>query len=229
MSGLSRSSRDSNKWMVRPMWNQGSESRGAYGLYGLAALTAVLLAGCDIGSARMSPLEVKVRDLEREKAHLVGQLEQSQIELEQMKNQTKALAALPPGRQKDFYSLSAVTIGRFTGFYDKNEDGKRDKLVVYVQPIDRTGDLIKAAGIVSIQLWNLNNAGGQVLLGQWQVQPEELFKLWFNTLASTAYRLTFDAALTPEILAQPLTVKATFTDTLTGQVFIDQYVIQPRQ
>lgn len=210
------------------MWNQWSESRGSDGLYVLAALAAVLLAGCDIGSARMSPLEMKARDLEREKAQVAGQLEQSQIELEQMKNQVRALAVLPPGRPKDFYSLGAVTIGRFTGFYDKNEDGKRDKLVVYVQPVDRTGDTIKAAGVVSVQLWNLNNASDQVLLGQWQVQPEELFKLWFNTLASTAYRLTFDAPLTPEILAQPLTVKATFTDALTGQVFTDQYVIQPR-
>ncbi len=210
------------------MWNQGSASRRSYGLYVLAPLAAILLAGCGIGSARMTPAEMRVRDLEREKAHLIGQLEQAQTELEQMKNQTKALAVLPPGRQKDFYSLSAVTIGRFTGFYDKNEDGKRDKLVVYVQPIDQAGDAIKAAGTVGVQLWNLNDTAGQVLLGQWQVQSEELFKLWFNTLASTAYRLTFDVALTPELLAQSLTVKATFTDALTGQVFIDQYVIQPQ-
>ncbi len=211
------------------MWNQGSESRASGGLYVLAALAAVFLAGCDVGSARMSPLEMRVRDLEREKARLAGQLEQAQIELEQRKNQTGAVAALPPGRPQEFYRLSAVTIGRFTGFYDKNEDGKREKLVVYVQPVDRVGDAIKAAGTVSVQLWNLNNAEGQVLLGQWQVQAEELLKLWFNTLASTAYRLTFDPPLTPEILAQPLTVKATFTDALTGQVFIDQYVVQPKK
>jgi hypothetical protein len=210
------------------MWNQGSASRGSYGVYALALLAAILLAGCGIGSARMTPTELRVRNLEREKAHLIGQLEQAQTELEQMKNQTQALAVLPPGRQKDFYTLSAVTIGRFTGFYDKNENGKRDKLVVYVQPVDQAGDAIKAAGTVSVQLWNLNDPGGQVLLSQWQVPSEELFKLWFNTLASTAYRLTFDVALTPELLAQSLTVKATFTDALTGQVFIDQYVIQPR-
>jgi hypothetical protein len=210
------------------MWNQGSASRGSYGVYALALLAAILLAGCGIGSARMTPTELRVRNLEREKAHLIGQLEQAQTELEQMKNQTQALAVLPPGRQKDFYTLSAVTIGRFTGFYDKNENGKRDKLVVYVQPVDQAGDAIKAAGTVSVQLWNLNDPGGQVLLSQWQVPSEELFKLWFNTLASTAYRLTLDVALTPELLAQSLTVKATFTDALTGQVFIDQYVIQPR-
>lgn len=200
-----------------------------YAPYGMAALALLLLGGCGIGSERMSPLEMKARDLEREKVQLAGQLEQSQVEAEQLKAQIQTLAALPASKPENlFYALDAVKISRLTDFYDKNEDGKRDKLIVYLQPVDRAGDAIKAAGTVSIQLWNLNNAGGQVLLGQWQVPTEELFKLWFNTLASTAYRLTFDAALTPELLAQSLTVKATFTDALTGQVFIDQYVIQPQ-
>ena len=160
---------------------------------------------------------------------LTGQLEQSRIETEQIKAQVKTLAALPQDKSENlFYALSAVKISRFTGFYDKNEDGRRDKLIVYVQPVDQAGDAIKAAGIVSIQLWNLNQPNGQALVGQWQVLPAELYKLWFNTLTSTAYRLTFDVATTPEMLAQPLTVKTTFTDYLTGQVFPDQFVIPPR-
>jgi hypothetical protein len=204
-------------------------SHGAHRVCGLLVLTAVLLAGCGVGSERKSPLEMKVRDLEREKAQLAGQLEQCQIETEQVKAQVKALAVLPQDKKENlFYSLSAVKIGRFTDFYDKNEDGKKEKLLVYVQPVDQAGDAIKTAGVVSVQLWNLNNPDGQALLGQWQVLPNELHKLWFNTLASTAYRLTFDAPVTPESLAQPLTVKTTFTDYLTGQVFTDQFVIQPK-
>jgi len=198
-----------------------------YTPYGILAL--ILLGGCGIGNERMSPLEMKVRDLEREKVQLAGQLEQCQVEAAQIKAQVQTLATLPQSRPENlFYALSAVKISRFTDFYDKNEDGKRDKLIVYLQPVDRAGDAIKTAGIVSVQLWNLNRPDGQALLGQWQVLPGELYKLWFNTLTSTAYRLTFDMAATPEMLAQPLTVKSTFTDYLTGQVFTDQFVIQPR-
>ena len=192
-------------------------------------LTIVLLAGCGVGSERVNPLEVKVRDLEQEKARLAGRLEQSRIEMEHVKAQVEALAVLPPDEQEArFYALSAVKIARFTDFYDKNEDGKREKLIVYLQPVDQAGDAIKTAGVVSVQLWNLNNPSGQALLGQWQVLPGELYKLWFNTLTSTAFRLTFDVPATPEALAQPLTVRTTFTDYLTGQVFTDQFVIQPR-
>ena len=195
----------------------------------LLLFAAVLVGGCGIGSERVSPLEMKVRDLEQEKTRLTGLLEQCRIETEQVKAQVKALAVLPQDKQENrFYALSAVKIARFTDFYDKNEDGKREKLIVYLQPVDQTGDAIKTAGAVSVQLWNLSNPSGQALLGQWQVQPGELYNLWFNTLASTAFRLTFDALVTPEVLAQPLTVKTTFTDYLTGQVFADQFVIEPK-
>jgi len=196
--------------------------------YGILSLVLILVGGCGIGSERKSPLEMKARDLEREKAQVAGQLEQCQVELEQVKAQVKARAALPPDKQKNVYALSAVTISRFTSFYDKDEDGKREKLIIYLQPVDETGDVVKAPGVVSVQLWNLNNPDGQALLGQWQVQPEEVRKLWFNTLTSPSYRLTFDVPLTPAILAQPLTVKTTFIDLLTGGVFTDQQVIQPR-
>jgi len=230
--------------MVRPIGHKWNESVGCvsrtlppsvrggawYAPYtrGILVLMLILLAGCGIGSERKSPAEMKVRELEREKAQLTEQLEQSRIELEQVKAQIKTLAALPADKWESVSSLSTVKMSRFTGFYDKDEDGQREKLIVYLQPTDQTGDVIKAPGIVSVQLWNLDNPSGQALLGQWQVQPPEICQLWFNTIASPSYRLTFDISLTPEVLARPLTVKTTFTDYLKGGVFTDQYVVQPR-
>ncbi len=190
--------------------------------------TAVLLGGCAVGRERMHPLELRVRDLQREKAQLAAQLEQREVEIEQLKRQIEALAALPQENRENVYALQAVRITRYTGFYDKDEDGRREKLIVYVQPIDRDGNVFKAAGIVSVQLWDLNNPSAQALLGQWQIGPAELHKLWFDALLSTSYRLTFDVPVTVETLAEPLTVKITFTDYLTGQVFTEQSVIQPR-
>jgi hypothetical protein len=191
-----------------------------------AALT--ILAGCGIGSARKHPLEAKVRELQMEKAQLAGQLEQSQVQVEQLKAQIKALSALPKGKDENPYVLNGVKITRYTGFYDKDGDGRREKLIVYIQPIDRDGNVFKAAGIASVQLWDLSRPSGQALLGQWQVEPAELHKLWFDALMSTSYRLMFDAPASPETLAKPLTVQVIFTDYLTGQVFTEQYVIQPR-
>ncbi|MBM4024499.1 MAG: hypothetical protein FJ280_03725 [Planctomycetes bacterium] len=194
----------------------------------MLALGLLFVAGCGIGSERISPFEIRARELEREKAQVAGQLEQCQVELAQVKAQVQALSALPQGEKRDLFALRAVKISRFTGFYDKDEDGRREKLIVYLQPLDRTGDAVKAVGSVSVQLWNLESPDGQALLGQWQVQAQEMSQLWFNTLTSPGYRLTFDAPTTPQILAQPMTVRITFTDYLAGGVFTDQYVIKPR-
>jgi hypothetical protein len=194
----------------------------------LLLAAAILLAGCDVGGERKDPLELKVRDLEREKAELSGQLEQSHIAIEQLQAQMEALSALPEDERESLYALRAVKITGLTDFYDKDDDGRREKLIVYIKPVDHDGDIIKAAGTVRVQLWNLNNAGDRALLGEWQVPPAELRKLWFDTLVSANYRLTFDAPMSVQTLAQPLTVQVTFTDCLRGETFTAQQLIKPR-
>ena len=91
----------------------------------------------------------------------------------------------------------------------------------------RWPDIVKAAGTAHVQLWNLEDPNGQALLGQWQVRPAELHKCWISALVSD-YRIILDVSATPELLAQPLTVKVTFTDYLTGEIFRDQHVIKPQ-
>ena len=170
---------------------------------------------------------MKARDLERENAEWVEQLEECRMRTEQLKAQVRALSALPEEKRENFYALKSVKITGLTNFYDKDEDGVREALVVYVKPIDQTGDIIKAAGTVHVQLWDLNKPTDQALLDEWQVQPAELQKLWFDTLVAASYRLVFNAALTAEVRAQPLTVKVTFADYLTGEIFTAQQVIKP--
>lgn len=205
--------------------NRSCESHGT--CFFLAA-AMVFLAGCGIGSERKSPLSVKVETLQREKAETTGDLEQCRVENEQLQQQVKALTALPGDRGENPYKLTSVRISRFTGFYDDDKDGRREKLLVYLQPIDENGDIFKAAGTVSVQLWNLDDPNnGQALLGRWQVSPAELRKHWIAALVSE-YRIPLDVSLTPGLLARPLTVKVTFTDYLTGDLFHDQYAIQPR-
>jgi hypothetical protein len=142
----------------------------------------------------------------------------------------QTLSGLPEDvRLESLYSLESVKIGRYTGFYDKDKDGKNEKLIVYIRPIDEEGDEVKASGAVDVQLWNLNKADSEALLGEWRVQPDELKKLWYATLVTINYRLTFDIADKVDNFDDIMTVKVTFTDYLTGKVFNAQRIIQPRQ
>jgi len=184
-------------------------------------------AGCENGGK--SPLEEKVDTLRLEKRQLTRQIEQSEKEAEQLKKQIEVLSGLSPEvRLENLYDLRQIKITKYTNLYDKDKDGQKEKLIVYIQPIDEQGDIVKASGTVDVQLWDLNKKAGQALLGQWHVKPDELKKLWFATLVTINYRLTFDVADKIDKFEEPLTVKVTFTDYLSGKVFKEQQVIKPR-
>ena len=195
----------------------------------LAAAAPALLVGCGIGSERKDALELKAEEIQRENAALTASLEQAQADKAQLLRQIEALSVLGPDRPLDPYRLSEVRITRYTDFYDKNSDGQREKLIVYVQPIDTAGDVVKAAGTVDVQLWNLNAPSDEALLGQWRIEPNELHASWFQALIASSYRLVFDKPESLDVLTEPLTVKATFTNYLTGEIFHAQRTIDPNE
>ncbi|MBN2136521.1 MAG: hypothetical protein JW720_01820 [Sedimentisphaerales bacterium] len=185
-----------------------------------------LLAGCG-GSDKCVGFQDEVQALTDEKAELEKQLEQTEAENAELEKRMKVLAALPGDvKGESLYRIEQVTITSLTNLYDKDKDGKKEKLIVYLQPLDQDGDLVKAAGAVDVELWDLDNADGEAKLGDWQVTPEELRKLWFSAIMGTNYRLTFDVGERVKDVSEPLTVKVAFTDYLTGKVFKEQMVIE---
>jgi len=198
----------------------------------LSAIIAVFVlafaAGCeDSANRKISPAE-QIEKLQQENKHLKMQIEQSRTEADNLKGQVQVLSGLPGQvRLETLYSLQKVKISRYTNLYDKDRDGWDETLIVYLQPMDENGDVVKAAGAVDVQLWDLNKQD-EALLGQWHVGPDELKKLWFATLITINYRLTFDVTDKIEGAEDNLVVKVTFTDYLTGRVFKEQRVIKPR-
>ncbi len=200
-----------------------------YTLYAiLTGCLLILVGGCENGNKK-SPLVEQIQQLKQEKTELTRQIERSENENEQLQKQILVLSGLPEeAKAENLYRLHRIKIGGYTGFYDKDKDGQYEKLIVYIQPIDGEGDIVKATGAVDVQLWDLNKEANQALLGQWHITPGELKKLWFATMITINYRLTFDIADTVENMEEPLTVKVTFTDYLTGKVFKEQKVIKPQ-
>jgi predicted nuclease with TOPRIM domain len=194
----------------------------------LVGCLLAIAAGCENGNNREF-LKEKISTLTQEKAELKSQIEQSKSEAEQLKRQVQTLSDLPAEvRLEDLYELQKVKITRYTNLYDKDKDGRKEKLIVYIQPIDEEDDIVKATGAVDVQLWNLNKEDGEALLGEWHITPSELKELWFATLITINYRLTFDVAEKVTGEEESLVVKMTFTDYISGKVFKEQKVIKPR-
>jgi hypothetical protein len=213
----------------KPVLNgvEGFEIRLSFALL-LLCFCALITAGCEDAGGNKPSSTKQVSLLKQENTQLAHQVELSETENEQLKKQIQVLSGLQPQVEpEDIYNLQRVKITRYTNFYDKDKDGRKEKLIVYIQPMDADGDIIKAAGSVDVQLWDLNRTDGEVLLGQWRVEPDELKKLWFATILIINYRLTFDVTGIVDKLDEPLTVRVAFTDYLSGKVFKEQKVIKP--
>ncbi len=198
------------------------------------AAVLAFVAGCEnTGKASKPTTAEQVQQLTSQNTELQNQLEQAHAENAQLLKQAESLSKLPGEKRADaIYHIKAVKIGRFTNFYDDDKTpgatGKK-KLVVYVEPIDETGDTVKAGGAVDVQLWDLNKKENEARLAQWQIEPNELKMLWLGGMLSSSYRLSFDAAGIADKFDKPLTVKVNFTDYLSGMTFTEEFIIRPPQ
>lgn len=156
-------------------------------------------------------------------------LESIQEENERLRQQVTALSNLPEGiGVRDLYHVVDVKLTKFTGLYDEDKDGEIDQLCVYLRPLDADGDVVKAAGHVTIQLWDLSGQNSEAFLGQWQVSSEDLRKEWFSSLMTVNYRLRFPLEDAWKDPALSLTVRVIFQDYLTGEEHKTQKAVETR-
>ena len=192
----------------------------------ILAIVSVFITGCENAGQKKTISEIAT--LTKQNKALTSRLEQAKGRAEQLNKQVQTLSVLKDKlRPEDIYDLQKIKIWRYTNLYDRNKDGKKETLLVYIQPLDEDGDTIKAAGAVEVQLWDLSREQQKAMVAQWQLKADELKKLWFYSLMGANYRLTFDVSDKIEKFEKPLTVKITFTDYLTGKVFTEQRVIKP--
>ncbi len=193
-------------------------------LAGAIVVLALACAGCRNGQPQWD----QVSRLQAERTELKLKVEQLQAENEQLARQVEALASLERDVRLDALdTIASIEISRRSGFFDKDRDGTKETLAVYLRVIDEAGDAVKLTGAVEVQLWDLNAPEDQALLAKWNVPPDELTRLWASTIMTSYYRLTFDAADIDLSDRDELTVRATFTDYLTGKVLREQIVLKP--
>ncbi len=170
----------------------------------------------------------EIDTLIRKNQNLTDRLATAERQAEQLKKQVQTLSVVKDDtKPEDIYDLQKVRIWRYTNLYDKDEDGKIESLIVYLQPVDSDGDVIKAAGNAEVQLWDLNRQQAQALLGTWKVSSGEIKKEWYATVIASNYRLIFDISKLIDKYEKPLTVKVKFTDLLSGKTFTEQKIIEP--
>jgi hypothetical protein len=184
------------------------------------------LAGCRGGDPQ-APLKNEIDLLKRDKTKLTAELQEFKEENQTLRRQISNLSGLPENVRFNPYELLSIKITSYTNIYDKDDDGIKETLEVHLQPIDKQGDVFKAAGDVKIEIWNLNNPAAQALLGSSEIKADDLKNMWYNAFFSSNYRIDFDVSDKIDLFTVPLTIKVTLTDYLTGKIFTDQRMIEP--
>lgn len=196
------------------------------GIQGLIVFALALLGGC--GGRPNEALWDQIHSLNEQRNELRSQVETLESENRRLREENQTLLGIgPEEHQAAIDRLDRIAVRNRSGLYDKDDDGRPETLVVYLETIDTAQDRIKAPGKVEVELWDLGRPAEEAMLGRWTVAPETLRSLWSAALMTHYYRLSFEVGdrLTGE--EKDLTLRVRFTDTLTGKVLTDQYVFKP--
>lgn len=154
---------------------------------------------------------------------------QLKAENEQLKKQVETLAGIDKAVRLDAIStVSMIELTNRSGIRPKKDSNDvNESLIVYIKTIDDMGDVVKAPGQVKVELWDLNTKPAEALLGSWTVEPAKLKKNWSGSMMTNYYKLAFDVkAISKDPKRQELTLKAEFTDYISGKILKAQKVIK---
>lgn len=189
---------------------------------GLLLVVTLFCSGC---RSTGKSLWTQIKDLGGQKTDLSIQVEKLQQENQQLSRRVKVLEGIDPNeRLAAIDTLEKIAITSRSGFYDKDDDGKKEALVVYVETTDNAGDRIKAAGRVEVQLWNLE--AKNALVKQWAIEPAQLRQCWAGTLMTDYYRFILPVEDVVEGDRTGLTVRVKFVDYFSGKVLQDQRTVR---
>lgn len=194
--------------------------------YVLALSLLWFIVGCNdqkqfIDDSRAQLIQEK-RRLQQDKAAL----EQANARL---KEQIATLQKFPSDRMDQFVKVEKIEFGKFTRAYDGNpkqeKDGYDDGVIVYLILKDQYGDVIKAAGTVEIEIWDL--AAGKDIIGE-VIPMSDLQTYWLSGPLTNHYKFQLPWPQENPPTHRFLTLKLRFQEALTGKTFEEHQKIEVR-
>ena len=182
----------------------------------LVAVVGVGVAGCGSPSEANIKLRKENATLRDEITTLKRDRTADRATIKALQSQTPSVATLNTDRLDALYTAHGLQFGRLTGGANLDPDKPGDDgLKVYVVPIDRSGDQLKAAGAFTVEAFDL--AASPARIGEWTFDEEQSRKLWVGGALIYDYVLPCPWQTVPR--HKKLTVKVTFTDALTQRQF----------
>lgn len=180
-----------------------------------AGLLALLLPACDLPGPSQAEREVQ---LLRERLDAQNrQLESLQGRVAELQQQLTTARGLTDEDLAIIFHADRIVIDPLTGGYDADDQPGDEGVTVYVRPVDRFGDTLKAAGSIQVELFDLARAPANTRIGLYELSPAEARDLWFGDLWTEFYVVKCPWQGGPPA-HRDLLVRVTFVDYLTRRV-----------
>ena len=184
--------------------------------------------GCVDESATIRDLQQQVDALKQDVDRCTQELADRDAVIAAQRRRISRNPTLEHINLNDLFVVDRIEIVSRTGGDNYDEQPGDDGVTVYVRPVDKYGDLIKAAGEFTIQLVDLTDVGNPHEIGTYVFDDREtLEKSWYSGMLTNHY--TFKCPFSPQAQrsrARELTVRVTFLDWLTGRMFSDSTTVE---
>lgn len=187
---------------------------------GLSLLAVLLTGGCFDSPGTIKQLQ---QEIDQHKLDLKT-CEQEKFECDarcaeltaQIKNQPR-LATVDV---EDLFVVDRIQIPSRSGGIDLDGSPGDDGVVVYVQPVDAAGDVIKAAGAITIQLTDLTDVGSPRAIATMEYDdPAVVKKSWYGGFLTNHYSFKIPFPESIGRIPPEVHVRVVFLDWLTGREF----------
>jgi hypothetical protein len=182
-------------------------------------VTALLsLAGCN--TVPGEKFQAVQRDLfqaqERNRA-LETELAAQQQTTRDLTGQIANLRQAPGAPEEVLIIPTRIALVSMSGGYD--DDGKvgDDGIVLYIQPIDRDQDVVKAAGSLKIKLLDPQNPAGQTEFAEYNFDLQHTRPLWYGRLMTHHFSVKCPWPADHRPAHNEVVAHVVFTDLLSGK------------
>jgi hypothetical protein len=198
--------------------------RSRFPVFSVAPFLAWAVFGCQSPGDQMYRLQ---KQLDSQKSRIL-QLEENIITLQKhiddQKQQIVTLERIAPDRMAKLEVPVKIELDKLSGGYEEPGRAGDAGVVAYVQPIDSDGDVIKAAGSIVMEVFDLANPPAKSLVCRAALDVDNTRKAWRGWLWTDHFSVK--CPWPPPDRKPPehreLTIRVQFTDYLTGRILTAQ-------
>lgn len=182
------------------------------------------IAGCASPSPVTNKLRVENEKLREQLEAQKREIETERASIQALEKKVGTVPTLPEDRLDKLFTVSGFKLGRLTGGDNWDSSKPADTgIKLELTPIDQQGDKLKAAGSITVDVFDLNQPTDPNI-GHWTFDTAQARQNWFGGGLLNAYVFKLSWQKIP--IHHELTLKVTFTDELTGRQFTQQRVVQ---